>query len=269
MTLPPGLLKNGSRGGPFEGRVYASWPDGSDMAEVARFDLRYRQAGGYYQWGRWDSAGSAAWRQPMLADIEFTAGSDMVLGLRDRIGDAYFGLVPHGDILLGRLGSEGWEVVTQPESYDDLITYDESAIGALAASPAGDQLVATVLAPERYHSVGVAWFDNATGRSRRRETIADYSIVYAAGLPAARKFPGNLGDLELLCPPPAAARRTPSWPRRARSTPPARACSRSAWANPTRCCASCWPRRRRTRRTTPSRRTARTWPRSTGASRGG
>jgi hypothetical protein len=190
------------RGGPFEARVYSSLADGSDMRLATSFSLRKRTGQSeFLRWGPWTEKNNFGWAQPMLADIEFTPDGKMILGLRDRLGDAFFGVMGHGDILLGRPTEGGWEVLPQQEHYKDSLYFDEATMGALAAVPGQDAVVTTTFAPIQYRTAGAAWFHNSSGTWYDREKVTDVNAVYVAGLPAPRKWAGNLGDMEPLCPP--------------------------------------------------------------------
>ena len=185
------------------GHIYRSRPDGSQMAEVARFDLDYPSAR-WPVWG-WDSTAQGV----MITDIEFRANGDLVLGLRNRVGDSridisfgYYG----GDVLPARRTGNGYTVTTDPEFYqDNSSVHDESTWGGLASLTALDQVLTTAVAPIRIRSAGVLWLSNASGARAGAETIYD--------------SPGNdneeatfgksegLGDLEALC---AAPRPSPT-----------------------------------------------------------
>lgn len=142
--------------GDLEARVYASNLDGSDMRLVNRFGLAYERGWGFYiragtrdleisaNWQPWKDGYNTtgpdrnglrlldnAYPQPMLSDIEFTDGGDMVLAIRDRFGDmGYNGLndlgapnerpaVGVGDIVISRHdGATGtWVTSPAPEFY--------------------------------------------------------------------------------------------------------------------------------------------------------
>ncbi len=189
-------------GSPFEAKIYASLPDGSQMREVAKVELDYPlYAGTGRRWQAWSDAPNYNSPSALLSDIEFSDGGDMVLGLRDRSGDALFGLRGQGDVLLGRREGEGWRIQTVPEHYTDQHLYDESSLGALAPVPRLDQLVMSATAPEHPRSVGAAWLSHTTGSWLRGKTLVTNQQLVVAGLPIHRKFPGSLGDVELLCPP--------------------------------------------------------------------
>jgi Mg-chelatase subunit ChlD len=105
----------------------------------------------------------------------------MIVGLRDRAGDASFsGGV--GDVLLADAG--GW-FRTSPSFY----RMTRTAYGALAADPSADVVVTTALDSTRSPYTGVAqWLDNATGRVLRTVTI--YRAASSTGPLASEAVPG-------------------------------------------------------------------------------
>jgi len=192
-----------TRGGPFEARVYRSDPSGDGMVEVARLPLNYRLRD--LRWGKWSDAGNhGTWRQPMVSDIEFNAAGNLILGLRDRRGDADYLGVNIGDILSTRPSGAGWTPVTRPEHYDDEVLRDETTWGALAAVPgAADGLVATANSPLELATTGAVWYDNATGTIKRRQTTGRFMLLFPGlrGHALRKARFGGLGDVEALCPP--------------------------------------------------------------------
>jgi Mg-chelatase subunit ChlD len=191
--------------GPLEGLVYSSWPDGSDLREELRFDLRYPRPSS--PWRTWGCPTSyCAGSEPLLTDIDWSGTGSMLLGLRDRAGDASIG-IGYGDLLPARPVAGGWQVVTAPEFYDDRTVHDESFWGGLAELPGIDQVASSALAPETANSGGLFWHDNATGRIARAETV--YSMAANPNSPTFNKAQG-LGDVEVLCPPQDRATLTPS-----------------------------------------------------------
>jgi hypothetical protein len=178
-------------------RVYRSRPDGSQMSEVSRLFLDYARAP---WWGAWperhDDASSG--HEPLVTDIEFREDSDLVLGIRDRYGDARVLVAGGGDMVLTSKLGDRWYPMPEPELYRDNIRHPESSWGTLASLPWLDEVVSTVIDPIQIYSGGAAWFSNRDGNWTRLES------VYAGANVTFGKASG-LGDIESLCvelPPP-------------------------------------------------------------------
>ncbi len=175
--------------------VYRSRPDGGEMTEVARFDMDYTRPGGM-PWSRWNAGPGV--HQPVLSDIEFRPDGGLILGLRDRLGDAQILTIAQGDLLPTRRNGERWDVITDPEFYADRLAHDETTWGGLAAFPGRDAVVTSALAPVTINSGGALWYDNVTGLLERRESVY-LTFVGGIMLPTFAKGQG-LGDMEALCP---------------------------------------------------------------------
>ncbi len=164
-------------------RVYSSLPDGTDMALELEFPLDYPRGSAVIpgvvgnisdktvplDWLPWTSgyndltdksAQIALYPQPLLADIEFTMGGDMVLGLRDRHADMALAYqinknnqirkpgVGLGDVLLARREAGGWSQpdfdyfrglrVTIPNTNH---RFDRTGMGGLALIESLDQIL--------------------------------------------------------------------------------------------------------------------------------
>ena len=184
--------------------VYRSRADGSQLSEVVRLDFDYGRAPAWQSWQAVVPDGSRR-PEPMLADIEFRLDGDLILGIRDRAGDARILTAGHGDMVLtmrvesGGVG-ERFIPLTIPEVYQDNLRHSESSWGALAALPWLDETVSTVIDPINIYSGGAAWFDNVGGGVTRLEE------VYSGANQTFGKASG-LGDIEVLC---AALTPTPS-----------------------------------------------------------
>jgi Mg-chelatase subunit ChlD len=184
-------------GGVPVGYVYRSRPDGAELAEVARFDLDYARPAGTL-WNAWSDATGTD--QPILSDIEFRPDGDLLLGLRDRRGDSQILTIGMGDLLPTVKNGDRWDVVTDPERYqDDVAPHQENTWGGLAAFPERDWVVTSALAPVTINSGGALWLDNETGANLRPESIY-ITFRGAQMLPTFAKSEG-LGDVEGYCPP--------------------------------------------------------------------
>ena len=178
--------------------VYRSKPDGSDMKEVVQVDLDYGRQQAWEPWAL-QLPDNTTRREPMLVDIEFRTDGDLILGLRDRGGDARILTAGYGDMVL-TMGVdrdvsgavERYIALTIPEVYQDNLRHPESSWGTLAALPWLDETVSTVIDPIRIWSGGAAWFDNVGGGDTRREE------VYSGRNQTFGKSAG-LGDIESLC----------------------------------------------------------------------
>jgi len=176
---------------PMNAYVYRSRADGTDMAEVARLDMGYVRA---QPWQAWDPTFDRNVQrfEPLFADIEFREDGDLVLGFRDRLGDAAILVAGGGDMVATLAVGDRFIALPEPEFYMDNIQHDESSWGSLAALPWLDQVVSTVIDPITIWSGGAAWFDNVSGWYVGRETI------YAGANVTFGKASG-LGDLEAMC----------------------------------------------------------------------
>lgn len=190
------------RGGAPTGMVFRSRADGSEMTEVARFDFSYLHDPPWGPWATVDVFDSPSTAQPMLSDIEFRPGGDLVLGIRDRLADVIV-WTGFGDLLSTRRVGDRWEVVTVPERYQDQWIHDESPWGTLAALSGLDGVITSALAPMQISSGGAAWFDNQTGLATRRETLY-------TGTGWRFNKSNGLGDIEALCLPADFPTATPS-----------------------------------------------------------
>lgn len=172
--------------------VYRSAGDGSGMLEVARVSLDYARGPTWQSWHRTVPEDTTR-PQPIPADIEFRLDGDLILGLRDRVGDARILRAGHGDMVL-TMGVSGDRFIplTEPEVYRDNIRHAESSWGGLAALPWLDETVSTVIDPIHIYSGGAGWFDNVGGGVTRLEQVyrgANQTFGKSAGL----------GDIEALC----------------------------------------------------------------------
>jgi len=211
--------------------VFSSAYDGSDMRQVLDFSLDYPREGPLRgvpgQWRAWTDdgrshSGSAVmWPQPWLTDIEFSPDGDMLLGLRDRVGDiTLFEIegrlppgerngIPGGDQLIARRAPDGETWSFDPAEGEFFGQDASGAVGArsgahpetgfgglavLAVEPR--ELVVTALSPLAIRTGGAMWFDIESGDNTRREEL--YSL---SALPTFGKANG-LGDVENLCGPP-------------------------------------------------------------------
>jgi hypothetical protein len=179
------------------GHVFRVRSDGSGMEELFNFNFGYVHQP---PWSSWTPIGEDIFAgygsQPILSDIEFGPTGDILLGIRDRVGDANVSLGT-GDLLPARRQGDYWIVVDSPEFYRDDNIHIEPLWGGLALAPSRDVTVATVLDPIVINSGGIAWFDNQTGAMGGRQTI----YVTDQSSPTFGKAAG-LGDLEGLCPNP-------------------------------------------------------------------
>lgn len=200
--------------GPLAGYVYRSRFDGTDMMEVARFDLGYARGDrdrdlGWRPWSSqwvdldpsaWQHAGPY-WSQPeaMLSDIEFRPDGSLILGLRDRSGDLFVSNgAADGDTLRTRPLGPGWEVLADDFYRDEGEgTYIEAAWGGLAGVHGRDQVASTFFSPVRYKTGAVVWFDNRTGERIDSHTLYGPSYLVWGTFDKAH----GLGDLESICPP--------------------------------------------------------------------
>ncbi len=255
------------RGEDLRAYVYESALDGTGMRQVAAIDLDVDRgaavAGGggrngyAARWQPWKSgfntvvrgAGFGVYPQPMLADIEFTAQGDMVLGFRDRNGDMTFfnpggrnppgegTSIPAGDIVLARRAGDTWSGAVWPEFYAEdagpglgarRAVHDETGFGGLARVPAVDRVLTVGLAPERISSGGGYWFDNTpNGAGEGNNTAREELYGYASRVNFGKA--NGLGDVEVLC----GASLPTVTPTRTRTDTPTRTATATATETPT------------------------------------
>jgi Mg-chelatase subunit ChlD len=235
-TLYHGVVRDGSssrRVTDVWAHVYASDLDGANMRPVLAFGLNYvRQRippNIPATWQPWrDGPRTVAPRgthdhamihpMPMLTDLEMSDGGDLVLGLRDRIGDMMLydrnrnlprgetSGHPFGDILIARPDAERpglFTIEPWPEFFEEDAGgghratggfHVDTGFGGLARVRTLNRVLNTVVSPLAYHSGGAIWFDLDTGRDVGRESL----YTAPAGRPSFGKANG-LGDAELLC----------------------------------------------------------------------
>ena len=202
------------------GHIYASDLDGGGMREVSSFELVYPRDAPEPPFEPWHDVFSAQGGRdpmPMISDIEFADNGDMIIGIRDRLGDmtfmddnsngnppGEFPGRPGGDILLAQrqLGPGGgadddlWAaIIPQPETFiDNTGGHGETSFGGLGRVGALDRVVMTGLSPLRIYTGGAYWFDNSGGAPVAREEL--YALTDRDNFGKAN----GLGDVEILCP---------------------------------------------------------------------
>jgi Mg-chelatase subunit ChlD len=173
----------------------------------------------------------------ILADIVLDADRNMIVGLRDRLGDvtltiAHFGHnsaaddpvgLGIGDIVRGAPGDDGWVFDPAREHFRDGIKdASESALGGIASFSPTDYLVGAVLgqvAGNVFRPIpdqGVVWWDTTSGNKLRHEGLCVHGktlvrpweqVAHSSLLPEVLvasadnegQAPGNAGDVEVLC----------------------------------------------------------------------
>lgn len=209
--------ENAALPGQLSAHIYRSLPDGSAMKEVLNIPLDYPRTPLWQAWTDDMAAPTAptpnpTWfallAEPIVHDIEFERDGNPIIGLGNRrvwFVDRSYG---EGDVLPTSPQDDGtWSAMAFPDHYIDeaelpeplMPWIQESSLGALAAVPHSDQVVASA----RFSSQGdggIRWYDNATGAitgpNDGRETIF-------ADLP-------GMGDIESLCPPDVPPTPTPT-----------------------------------------------------------
>ncbi len=185
--------------------MYRSRDDGSNMQQVADFALTYGRR--KVPWGAWDDATHVTGPtlgQPVIADIEFTAKDEAILGLRDRAVDmrfdGYSERVPQGDILATSLVGDQWQVLTSRRDWiaDDSEYFTDASLGSLAVNSTVDVMVASAVGVAHQQHVGrdalmsgVLWIDNVTRQPLDHEALVE---CYPCQPPI-----DALGDIESLC----------------------------------------------------------------------
>jgi protocatechuate 3,4-dioxygenase beta subunit len=199
---------------------------GTSFTQVANTSLNYNLEGGL-KWNRWtdaaDSTGNGCCFQvpePLLTDIEFSPAGDMILGIRDRMGDATgrgnFALNSstntvdgraHGDIIRacysaanGRYDNancvaNGTWSPTGARWFTDGFPDPNNPMGGLVQVPGFPDVVTTAKDPSRIYSSGVAWYSTTNGTGTK-----GYEILNTGGNAASQgNKSSNMGDIEALC----------------------------------------------------------------------
>ncbi|MFN2250981.1 MAG: VWA domain-containing protein [Anaerolineae bacterium] len=236
--------------GELAGYVYSSLPDGSDMRLEASWPLSYPrgvvrlqgviQFPGIHdvpiEWLPWKNGYNdvsdgkvrmAVYPQPLIGDLEFDPQGNLVVGMKDRHGDAALAIqvqvgasirkpgIEFGDLLFGALGgtatpgtpvgpgSPRWSVVPLPEHFSDRTSLaDESAMGGLARLKPGGEIVASALWPQSGPSGGITnnqltelralWYDSASGNPLRQERACEaWYFAVPNTTPGAVTTPGG------------------------------------------------------------------------------
>jgi SdrD B-like domain len=177
-----------------------------------------------------DVSGYSFWTQLMLSDIAF-AGSDLVLGFRDRLGDQVpeagqlaFG-PPHywrgyGDIRRACATGSGYELDMQvscggaveewynQDGASESITNDESAMGSIVSLPGHQGVFSTQYDPRRYTEQNVeqsaVYSENGVGyfsNTPQGGNLGAYAVLgnYTDDVALANGKHNGLGDLEAMC----------------------------------------------------------------------
>lgn len=217
-----GVINSGVAGGAHEAAIYVSGRDGSHMRLLLKLDLGYRNTiAPWMPWRSGTGGGFGGQHEAMLSDIVIRKNGDLLMGLRDRVGDSNLN-IGYGDLIIARQQGGVWvpDTTGAGEFYQDNLIHQEPLWGALALSPLGDRVVSSILDPIVVQSGGAAWFDNATGQVRDKETL--YQTQGGTQDPTFAKSQG-LGDVESLCAPPLVPTFTPAAPPSATATPSATA----------------------------------------------
>lgn len=204
------------------GLVYSSWPDGSDMRLETRFALDYprgvARAPGVVQnpgpqnvpldWLPWRDGyndvsngrvQTTFYPQPIVSDLEFTRGGDMVVAVRDRHGDMSLEVqlqlggriekpgVGLGDVLRVGFDGAGWPGPAAVDHYRIPADTEaaRTAAGGLGWIEAADTLVAnrvTMALNSLFSTLvtvteGALWYDDA-GNAVRQEATCGLPIFY-------------------------------------------------------------------------------------------
>lgn len=182
--------------GTLSGHVYRSRWDGADMTEVAAFPLAYPLA----RWWPWTSLRR---NTPMLADLEFDQGDNLIVGIRNRWSDANDDSSGHflsrnevGSVLWGQRNGDAFDVRVDSTHY--AIGSPKSpnhAWGTLASIPGLDTLVVPIQFRGVAGHVEAQWLDNPSGSQVGFTRLFDVTSD-SAWTPAVF----GAGDLEVLCP---------------------------------------------------------------------
>ena len=246
-----GLVTNGEAGGGLRGLVYSYNPATSTFTKELDFTLDYNRGCGFgngntcygpAKWNKWVNTnvrptpavtgeGEDGYPQPILADIDFDANGNMILGMRDRFGDQDGYSVPppnastsgsvtlvrgdaFGDLLKAPKTSSGWslniadftdastalatkEAIFGGDNYSSSPYYhEETSMGGLAILLRDNGLVTTVMDPRTTaFSNGLDWFDLSGTMA-----TTDKSLTVLAGATANAFGKANgLGETEFIC----------------------------------------------------------------------
>ena len=172
---------------------------------------------------------------PELSDLVIDRAGNLSIGLRDRFGDM---VMPYplgqeaglgiGDLLYGLSDGALWSVAALPEHYGDgSAESDETALGGLAYDPAGDRVLSAHLdglVDNSLFSIGfntaVIWYEPGSGNKMAVENLCpvgrrlpdpwpDQPLGLRQTIPPVladnEGMYTTLGDIEVLCGPPATA----------------------------------------------------------------
>jgi protocatechuate 3,4-dioxygenase beta subunit len=202
--------------------------DGTTFTQIANTSLNYNLSAGL-DWNAWDdlgdsnfTAGCCAQRpQPLLADIEFSASGDLILGVRDRYGDLIGlgaqnltgnGTVDgrgHGDLIRACIAPAtglyspasctpngvGW---FQDSGLGGLLPDPNGSMGGLAQVPGFPDVVQTVKDPTLIYGGGLFWHNTATGGPTKGYQLLTFGVQVGNVDVNGGKASG-LGDIEVLC----------------------------------------------------------------------
>lgn len=191
--------------------VYAALPDGNNRRTTAYAEWAYTPR--TPAWGAWDDKVTAV-DQPWLVDVAVRPGGALILGMRDRTVDmapdrvfdasdpAYRSV---GELFATRFQGITWRA--QPDITFDTLGPDgrHAAFGAVAVVPGLDVVVAPTL-PLRATgtvtttavsstTVGLAWFDAASGRR------IDWTPLFDPSVDPGLALEVGAGDVAVLCGP--------------------------------------------------------------------
>ncbi len=197
---------------------------GTSFTQVANTTLNYTLENPV-SWNQWRDTADTGFNgccfqspEPLLTDIEFMPSGDMLLGIRDRMGDAtgrgneaLNGTTivdgrAHGDLIRACYSAgtglfdadnctpngRSWSTEAQTSTF---FPDPNNPMGGLVQVPGFTEVVTTVKDPSWIYSSGVGWYSNSTGTA-----VKPYEILNNSGAANDVGSKGStMGDMEALC----------------------------------------------------------------------
>jgi SdrD B-like domain len=210
--------------------VYRMTPAGGSPVQVASFGPAPSGGPPFVAWNNNEPVPGGCCTenpQPMLTDIEFDGGGNMILGVRDRFGDVTGrGTLPldtannqrvdgraNGDTIRACFASGTYSpancAVSGFSFYNDqpngtlpsnFSTDPHGSLGGLVQVPGFPDILTTIKDPTRIYSGGIGWMRHADGvYSKGFEVLPPGARVFAGGPFVNGAKAAGMGDMEAAC----------------------------------------------------------------------
>lgn len=149
-----GVVTNGQDGGPLRALIYSFDTGTTSFSKVLEFDLNYRRGCGFGQtsgcfgpadWNSWTKTNvfptptvlgfsEVGYPQPILTDIEFDAAGNMIIGMRDRIGDqgGFDVPTPEDDFYKNKSGGSAGFRLGRTDAFGDVLRATKTGPGTFS-----------------------------------------------------------------------------------------------------------------------------------------